>query len=97
MLTGSVELYTFDGPWNECIINKMNRYTSSLAKFSPKKTMLSLTLRMLFGFQFDFFKAYLFRHHWLQGRYGFAVAVLYSFTRFMRVIKMMEKQLKKND
>ena len=77
-------------------ISKMNRYTSSLALYSPKKTMFSLTMRLLFGFQFDFIKAYLFRHHWLHGRYGFAVAVLYAFTRFMRVVKMMEKQLKKN-
>tara|TARA_S200000501_G_scaffold368820_1_gene407258 strand:- start:184 stop:441 length:258 start_codon:yes stop_codon:yes gene_type:complete len=78
-------------------ISKMNKYTSSLAYYSPKKSMLSLTIRMLFGFQFDFAKAYFFRHHWLQGRYGFAVAVLYAFTRFMRVIKMMENQLRKND
>ena len=77
-------------------ISKMNKYTTSLAFYSPKKSMTSLTLRMLFGFQFDFTKAYLFRHHWLQGRYGFAVAVLYAFTRFMRVVKMMEKQLRKN-
>tara|TARA_A100001015_G_scaffold279881_1_gene341454 strand:- start:127 stop:894 length:768 start_codon:yes stop_codon:yes gene_type:complete len=77
-------------------VSKMNKYTTSLANFSPKKSMSSLTLRMVFGFQFDFFKAYLLRHHWLQGRYGFAVSILYAFTRFMRVIKMMEKQLRKN-
>ena len=78
-------------------INKMNQYTSSLANNSPKKSMSSLLFRMLFGFQFNFFKAYFLRHHWLQGRYGFAVAMLYAFTRFMRVIKMMEKQLKNNN
>ena len=78
-------------------VAKMNRYTSSLALHSPKKSMISLTFRLLFGFQFDFLKAYFLRHHWLNGRYGFAVAVLYAFTRFMRVVKMMEKQLKKNN
>ena len=74
-------------------INKMNQYTSSLANNSPKKSMSSLLFRMLFGFQFDFFKAYFLRHHWLQGRYGFAVAMLYAFTRFMRVIKMNSELL----
>ena len=78
-------------------ISKMNGYTSSLALHSPKKTMLSLTIRMIFGFQFDFLKAYILRHHWMHGRYGFAVSMLYAFTRFMRVIKMMEKLLIKNN
>ena len=78
-------------------VAKMNRYTSSLALHSPKKSMFSLTFRLLFGFQFDFLKAYFLRHHWLNGRYGFAVAVLYAFTRFMRVVKMMEKQMNKNN
>ena len=78
-------------------ISKMNRYTSSLALHSPKKSISSLTLRLFFGFHFDFLKAYFLRHHWLHGRYGFAVAMLYAFTRFMRVVKMMEKQLDKNN
>lgn len=78
-------------------ISKMNSYTTSLALYSPKKSMLSLTLRMLFGFQFDFIKAYILRHHWMHGRYGFAVSMLYAFTRFMRVVKMMERLLIKNN
>ena len=77
-------------------VNKLNSYTSSLAENTPMKSMFSLTVRFLFGFQFDFFKAYILRHHWMHGRYGFAVAMLYAFTRFMRIVKMMEKQLKKN-
>ena len=60
-------------------INKMNQYTSSLANNSPKKSMSSLLFRMLFGYQFDFFKVYFLRHQWLQGRYGFTVAMLYAF------------------
>ena len=78
-------------------MSKLNQCTSSLANNSPKKSMSSLLFRMLFGFQFDFFKAYFLRHHWLQGRYGFAVAMLYAFTRFMRVVKIMEKQLRYNN
>ena len=43
---------------------------------------------------FDFLKAYIIRHHWRHGKYGFAVAVLYAFSRFMRIIKMMEIKYK---
>jgi glycosyltransferase involved in cell wall biosynthesis len=73
-------------------VDKMNRYTSALAEHVPKKSMLSLSFRLIFGFPFDFLRAYLLRGHIVGGRYGFAVAMLYAFTRLMRTVKMMERQ-----
>ena len=73
-------------------LDKMNRYTTALAETVPKKSMASLTLRLFFGFPFDFLRAYLLRGHIAGGRYGFAVAMLYAFTRLLRTVKMMERQ-----
>ena len=77
-------------------VDKMNRYTTALAESVPKKSMTVLTLRLFFAFPFDFLRAYLLRGHFAGGRYGFAVAMLYAFTRFMRTVKMMERQWPKN-
>ena len=75
-------------------VSKLNSYTTALARNTPQKSILILTIRLFFGFPFDFLKAYIIRHHWRHGKYGFAVAVLYAFSRFMRIIKMMEIKYK---
>ena len=77
-------------------MDKMNRYTTALAESVPKKSMAVLTLRLFFAFPFDFLRAYIFRGHFAGGRYGFAVAMLYAFTRLMRTVKMMERQWPRN-
>jgi glycosyltransferase involved in cell wall biosynthesis len=77
-------------------IDKMNRYTTALADSVPKKSMTGLTLRLFFGFPVDFFRAYFLRGHFAGGRYGFAIAMLYAFTRLMRTVKMMERQWQRN-
>jgi glycosyltransferase involved in cell wall biosynthesis len=77
-------------------IDKMNRYTSALAKNVPEKSAFVLSLRLIFGFPLDFLKAYLFRGHVFGGRYGFAVAMLYAFMRLARTVKMLERQLPKS-
>lgn len=71
---------------------KMNSYTTALAKSVPPKSMTNLTVRLFLGFPFDFFRAYIIRGHFVGGRYGFALAMLYAFTRFMRTVKMMERK-----
>ena len=77
-------------------MDKMNRYTTALAESVPKKSMFILTLRLFFAFPFDFLRAYILRGHFAGGRYGFAVAMLYAFTRLMRTVKMMERQWPRN-
>jgi glycosyltransferase involved in cell wall biosynthesis len=76
-------------------LDKMNRYTSALAENVPEKSELNLTMRLVFGFPFDFFRAFILRGHILGGRYGFAAAMLYAFTRMMRTVKMLERKWRK--
>lgn len=77
-------------------VAKMNAYTTALAEAVPPKSMSSLTLRLFFGFPFDFFRAFILRGHIVGGRYGFAVAMLYAFSRMMRTVKMMERRWRVN-
>jgi glycosyltransferase involved in cell wall biosynthesis len=78
-------------------VDKFNRYTSLQASEQRLKPYWLLILAMLFGFPFDFLKAYLLKRHITGGSYGFALAVSHAYSRFLKNAKMLEVHLKRRN
>jgi glycosyltransferase involved in cell wall biosynthesis len=72
---------------------KQNRVSTSRAKNSKLKPMWQLTLRIVFGRPFYFFKSYFMRGFWRGGLYGFALASVLAHGRWLRDVKMLEIHL----
>lgn len=71
-------------------IEKMNSYSSMQAINLQKKGLTLPLLRLLLELPFAFFKDYILRGYIFRGRRGFVNAVMYSFTRFIRIAKYLE-------
>lgn len=72
------------------LVEKLNSYSDLQAKSIRKQSRLLLTLRLPFEFPFAFFKYYVLRRHITGGRKGFAFAMINSFFRFLRLVKLLE-------
>ena len=71
-------------------LEKMNYYTSMQAENLRRKGLKYPLLRLLTEFPLAFLKTYVLRGYILRGRRGFINAVIYGFTRFVRVAKYCE-------
>ena len=71
-------------------IDKMNDYSNAQAENLCKRGLSYPMLRLLTEFPVAFFKDYILRGYILRGRRGFINAVMYAFTRFIRIAKYME-------
>jgi len=72
------------------LVDKLNYYGDLQAKSIRKESRLALTLRLPFEFPLAFFKYYFVRRHFTGGRKGFTFAMINSFFRFLRIVKLLE-------
>ena len=73
-------------------IDKMNSYSSAQAEHLQKRGLAFPMLRLITEFPVAFFKDYFLRGYVFRGRAGFVNAVLYGFTRFVRIAKYLERK-----
>jgi len=78
-------------------IKKMEDYSTLSAKEillkSPHPSHFFLIFRMTVGPVFTFFNMFFLRQGFLDGMYGFVLAILYSFYTFLKYVKVWEKTL----
>ena len=72
-------------------IDKMNGYSDMQAYNLQKRGLAFPMLRLITEFPVAFIKVYFMRGYVFRGRRGFINAVLYGFTRFVRIAKYLEK------
>lgn len=73
-------------------LEKMNYYTTMQADNLRRKGMKFPMLRLLTEFPVAFFKGYILRGYIMRGRRGLIYAVIYAFTRFVRIAKYLERK-----
>jgi glycosyltransferase involved in cell wall biosynthesis len=73
------------------LVNKLNRNSSIPA---PLKSRPYLMVRIVFGLPFYFAKRYVMDQYFRGGVYGFALALIYGFARWLRDVKMWEQHRK---
>lgn len=72
-------------------MDKINRYSSMQAENMISSGGLAFaTLRLAIEFPVAFVKAYILRGYILKGRQGFVNAMVYAFSRFIRIAKYFE-------
>lgn len=72
-------------------MDKINRYSTMQAEDMARKgNLLFATLRLLTEFPVAFIKAYFLRGYIMKGRQGFVNAMVYAFSRFIRIAKYFE-------
>lgn len=71
-------------------IEKLNSYGNAQAKNLRKGKLKFLTIRLLLEFPVSFIKAYFLRLYMLRGWEGFVYAIIYAFSRFIRLAKYKE-------
>lgn len=72
------------------LVEKLNSYGDLQARTIRKQNPTLLALRLPFEFPVAFTKYYLLRRHFTGGRKGFTFAMINSFFRFLRVVKLLE-------
>lgn len=72
-------------------LDKINRYSTMQAEdLVNGKGLPFISLRLIIEFPVAFLKAYLLRGYILKGRQGFVNAMVYGFSRFIRIAKYFE-------
>jgi glycosyltransferase involved in cell wall biosynthesis len=71
-------------------IEKMNSYTTAQAKHLCKRRMFLPHVRLVLEFPVSFFKDYILRLYCLRGLRGFTYAIVYAFSRVVRIAKYLE-------
>jgi glycosyltransferase involved in cell wall biosynthesis len=71
-------------------LDKINRYSSMQASDMARKGVKLAYLRLVTEFPLAFLKAYLLRGYILKGAQGFTNAMVYAFSRFIRIAKYLE-------
>ncbi len=71
-------------------LDKMNSYTDAQALNLQHKGMRFASIRLFAEFPIALFKGYVLRLYILRGKRGFTYAMLYAFTRFVRIAKYLE-------
>lgn len=75
------------------LISKLNSYSDQQIKTFKSRSKLSLGLRLIIEFPFNFIRYYFFRRLFLSGMYGFIMAMIYAFFRFEKIAKAYEREL----
>lgn len=71
-------------------IEKMNSYTTAQAKHLLRRGMFLPHVRLVTEFPISFFKDYILRLYCLRGLRGFTYAIVYAFSRVVRIAKYLE-------
>lgn len=87
--------YAFTGAAQ--FMGKLNRNSSVRATALPLKSRTYLTLRILFGMPFYFAKKYILQQYFRGGVYGFALASMSAYGRWLRDVKMWERHNRTQD
>ena len=74
-------------------ISKLNAYTDQQVLDLAARGKSFSSMRLFVEFPAAFLKAYVFRRHFLRGRYGFITAMNFAFYRWLRVAKDAERHL----
>lgn len=77
-------------------MGKLNRNSSVRAKALPLKPKPYLALRIVFGLPFYVAKKYFLQQYFRGGVYGFALAVISGYGRWLRDVKMWERAATEN-
>jgi glycosyltransferase involved in cell wall biosynthesis len=75
---------------------KLNRNSSVRAAALPLKSKPYLALRIVFGLPVYFFKKYVLQQYFRGGVYGFALALMSGYGRWLRDVKMWERAKKES-
>lgn len=73
-------------------VEKENVYSDYVARTAPARSTPGLLIRLPFEMPISFLKFYLFRRHITGGWRGFVFAMVASFSRMMRIAKMLERR-----
>ncbi len=84
--------YAFTGAAQ--LMGKLNRNSSVRADALPPKTRGYLALRIVFGLPVYFLKKYILQQYVRGGLYGFSLALLSAHGRWLRDVKMYERQMR---
>jgi glycosyltransferase involved in cell wall biosynthesis len=79
----------------EHALGKINYYSTMQADDMMARGKRVMGLRLAIEFPINFFKAYVFRRYMFRGTRGFNYAMIYAFSRFIRLAKLHEQQEKK--
>jgi glycosyltransferase involved in cell wall biosynthesis len=90
-LTGALYHFSFRDLAHN--VEKQNRASTMMARDGKRKSPANLRVRIVFALPFYFMKYYAFRGLWRAGFYGFAVAVISAFGRWLRDVKLFEAYL----
>jgi glycosyltransferase involved in cell wall biosynthesis len=71
-------------------LDKINRYSTMQAEDMKNKGLTLPYLRLAVEFPIAFLKAYILRGYALKGTQGFTNAMIYAFSRFIRIAKYLE-------
>ena len=81
--------YAFTGA--EHLMDKLNRNSSIPVDVVRPKSKPYLALRIVFGLPFYFGKRYFLQQYFRGGVYGFALAMMYGYARWLTDVKMWER------
>lgn len=81
--------YAFTGAAQ--FMGKLNRNSSIRAEALPLKSKPYLALRIVFGMPFYFAKKYFLQQYFRGGVYGFSLALMSGYGRWLRDVKMWER------
>jgi glycosyltransferase involved in cell wall biosynthesis len=73
-------------------VDKLNTYSTVQAEQLQVRGLSFPMMRLLTEFPVAFFKDYILRGYIFRGRAGFINAVVYAFSRFIRIAKYLEKK-----
>lgn len=89
---GAIVHYAFDDFAD--LTKKYNSVSTRRAEHMKPRSTAQLALRIVFAFPFYFAKQYVLRGLFRAGVYGFAFAAVLAHARWLRDVKMYEKQLR---
>jgi len=87
--------YAFTGA--DHLMDKLNRNSSIPIDVVEPKSMPYLALRIIFGLPFYFGKRYFLQQYFRGGVYGFALAMIYGYARWLTDVKMWERTVRESN
>jgi len=73
------------------LMAKLNKYSTDGAATAKQRPLAMIILRIFFGLPFYFFQRYILEGLFRGGVYGFAYAMMTSFRRWLKDVKMYER------
>jgi glycosyltransferase involved in cell wall biosynthesis len=81
----------------EHIVDKLNGVSTRRAQSTKEVSAWSMQMRIFFAMPFYFFKAYIVRGRWRAGTYGYAMARISAYGRWLRDAKRYEAWMIRNE